>query len=58
MKATLVPLRSIIEVLDDELASADDQFAALVAADTHREAAHDHAEHRSDYRNRLCRCTG
>ena len=34
MKATLLPLRSAIEVLDDELASADDQFAAMVANDT------------------------
>jgi transposase len=33
MTATLVPLRSVIEVLDDELAAADDQFAKLVAAD-------------------------
>ena len=33
MIATLVPLRSVIEVLDDELAAADDQFAKLVAAD-------------------------
>ena len=33
MKATLLPLRSVIEVLDDELASADDQFAALVTND-------------------------
>lgn len=33
MKATLLPLRSVIEVLDDELASADDQFAARVASD-------------------------
>lgn len=33
MKATLLPLRSVIEVLDDELASADDQFAAMVADD-------------------------
>ena len=33
MKATLLPLRSVIEVLDDELASADDQFAAMVAND-------------------------
>jgi transposase len=33
MKTTLLPLRSVIEVLDDELASADQQFAALVAND-------------------------
>jgi len=33
MKATLLPLRSVIEVLDDELASADDQFAAMVTND-------------------------
>ena len=33
MKATLLPLRSVIEVLDDELASADDQFAAMVEDD-------------------------
>jgi transposase len=33
IKATLLPLRSVIEVLDDELASADDQFAALVTDD-------------------------
>lgn len=33
MKATLLPLRSVIAVLDDELASADKQFEALVAAD-------------------------
>jgi transposase len=33
MKATLVPLRSLIEVLDEELARADDQFAAMVADD-------------------------
>ncbi len=33
MVATLLPLRSVIEVLDDELAAADDRFAALVAGD-------------------------
>ena len=33
MMATLLPLRSVIEVLDDELAAADDQFAKLVAED-------------------------
>jgi transposase len=33
MTATLLPLRSVIEVLDDELAAADDQFAKLVAGD-------------------------
>jgi len=33
MTATLVPLRSVIEVLDDELATADDHFEKLVAAD-------------------------
>jgi transposase len=33
MRTTLSPLRSVIEVLDDELASADDQFAAMVAND-------------------------
>ena len=33
MTATLLPLRSVIEVLDDELAAADDQFATLVAED-------------------------
>jgi len=33
MKATLLPLRSVLEVLDDELASADDRFAAMVAND-------------------------
>jgi transposase len=33
MKATLLPLRSVIEVLDDELASADDPLAAMVADD-------------------------
>jgi transposase len=33
MIATLLPLRSVIEVLDDELAAADDRFATLVAED-------------------------
>jgi transposase len=33
MKATLAPLYSLIEVLDDELAAADDRFAAIAAAD-------------------------
>jgi transposase len=33
MTAMLLPLRSVIEVLDDELAAADDQFATLVAED-------------------------
>src|SRR5262245_36585309 len=33
MKATLSPLRSVIEILDDELVNADEQFEALVAAD-------------------------
>jgi len=33
MTATLLPLRSVIEVLDDELVAADDQFATLVADD-------------------------
>lgn len=34
MKATLSPLRSVIEVLDDELAEADAQFEALVESDS------------------------
>jgi transposase len=34
MKATLSPLRSVIEVLDDELAEADAQFETLVASDS------------------------
>ncbi len=33
MKTTLSPLRSLIDVVDDELANADQQFEALVAAD-------------------------
>ena len=33
MKTTLTPLRSVIELLDDELAEADAQFEKLVAAD-------------------------
>jgi transposase len=33
MKTTLAPLRSLIEVVDDELVNADEQFQALVAAD-------------------------
>jgi transposase len=33
LKATLLPLRSVIEVLDDELATSDDQFAALASDD-------------------------
>lgn len=33
MKATLAPLRSVIEILDDELAAADEQFEAMTAAD-------------------------
>jgi transposase len=33
MKTTLSPLRSVIEVLDDELAEADAQFEALVESD-------------------------
>ena len=33
MKSTLSPLRSVIEILDDELLNADEQFEALVAAD-------------------------
>jgi transposase len=33
MQATLAPLRNVIEVLDDELLAADDEFEALVAAD-------------------------
>src|SRR5262245_27722105 len=33
MKATLSPLRSVIEILDDELVNADERFEALVAAD-------------------------
>ena len=33
MTATLLPLRSVIEVLDDELAASDDQFATIVAED-------------------------
>ena len=33
MTATLVPLRSVIEVLDDELATADDHFETLVEED-------------------------
>jgi transposase len=33
MKTTLAPLRSLIDVADDELVNADEQFEALVAAD-------------------------
>jgi transposase len=33
MQTTLAPLRSLIEVVDDELVNADEQFQALVAAD-------------------------
>jgi transposase len=33
MKATLSPLRSVIEVCDDELAAADQQFETMVAGD-------------------------
>src|SRR5262249_39142924 len=33
MKATLSPLRSVIEILHDELVNADEQFEALVAGD-------------------------
>jgi transposase len=33
MKTTLTPLRSVIELLDDELACADEQFETMVAAD-------------------------
>jgi transposase len=33
IKTTLAPLRSAIEVYDDELAAADDEFAALVKGD-------------------------
>jgi transposase len=33
MTATLLPLRSVIEVLNDELASADERFEKLVAGD-------------------------
>jgi transposase len=33
MKKTLAPLRSVIEILDDELANADEEFAALVSRD-------------------------
>jgi hypothetical protein len=33
MKLTLAPLQSVIEVLDDELANADQQFEALVGSD-------------------------
>lgn len=33
MKTTLLPLRSVIEILDDELATADEQFEALVEDD-------------------------
>jgi transposase len=33
MKLTLAPLRSVIEILDDELANADQQFEALVGSD-------------------------
>ena len=33
MKATLAPLYRVIEILDDELAAADDRFAAIAAGD-------------------------
>jgi transposase len=33
MKLTLAPLQSVIEILDDELANADQQFEGLVASD-------------------------
>jgi transposase len=33
MNTTLAPLRSVIEVLDDELVRADEQFATMVASD-------------------------
>jgi transposase len=33
MKTTLAPLRSLIDLVDDELVNADEQFQALVAGD-------------------------
>ena len=33
MTTTLAPLRSVIEIVNDELGSADEQFKALVEAD-------------------------
>ena len=33
MNATFSPLRSLIEVLDDELTCADERFETMVAAD-------------------------
>jgi transposase len=33
MKTTLAPLHSLIDVADDELVNANEQFEALVAAD-------------------------
>ena len=49
MTATLLPLRSVIEVLDDELAAADDQFAKLVAEDPVAKRLMTVAEHRAHY---------
>ena len=58
MTATLLPLRSVIEVLDDELASADDQFATLVADDAVVKRLTTLAEHRADHGECLCRRAG
>jgi hypothetical protein len=33
MQATLLPLRSVIEILDDKLVNADERFEAMVATD-------------------------
>jgi len=38
MTATLLPLRSVIEVLDDELTAADEQFVTLAEEDPCRQA--------------------
>ena len=52
MKATLSPLRNIIEVCDDELAAADEKFETMVAGDPMVKRLTT-PRHRSDYRNRV-----
>jgi len=55
MKATLSPLRNIIEVCDDEFATADEQCETLVAGDPMVKRLTTLPGIGPDYRNRL-RC--
>src|SRR5260370_40708816 len=58
MTTTLAPLRREIEVLNDELARADEQFENDGGCRSNGQAADDRTRHRADYGQCLCRRAG